>query len=89
MFLVVRLPLVYNAILGQPILYDFEIATSIRWLCMKFPTEGGTTMGKGRQEESQVVYLAVVTGEEDEEVHREVMQIKDEEKKQRTQPAKN
>lgn len=46
-------------------------------------------MGKGRQEESQVVYLAVVTGEEDEEVHREVMQIKDEEKKQRTQPAKN
>lgn len=39
-FLVVKLPLAYNAILGRPVLYEFEVATSIRYLCMKFYTEG-------------------------------------------------
>ncbi|XP_043816658.1 uncharacterized protein LOC110624299 [Manihot esculenta] len=40
-FLVVKLPLSYNAILGRPALFDFEVVTSIRYLAMKFPTEAG------------------------------------------------
>ncbi|XP_021598897.1 uncharacterized protein LOC110604919 [Manihot esculenta] len=40
-FLAVKLPLSYNAILGRPMLYNFEAVTSIRYLTMKFPTEAG------------------------------------------------
>lgn len=81
MVLVVKLPLVYNTILGQLMLYEFKVATSIQYLCMKFPIEEGIATFKGRQEESQAIYLAVVAREEEEEV-------RDEKKEQRTQPAK-
>lgn len=47
-FLVVKLPLVYNAILGRPFLYDFEVATSIWYLCRKFSTKGRVATVKGR-----------------------------------------
>lgn len=66
----IKLPLVYNAILGRPVLYDFAVATNIWYLCMKFPTEEGIAIVRGRQDESRVVYLAMVGEEEEEEVHR-------------------
>ncbi|XP_021617996.1 uncharacterized protein LOC110619046 [Manihot esculenta] len=46
-FLVVKLPLNYNAILGRPVLYDFEVVISIRYLAMKLPTEAGVGVVKG------------------------------------------
>ncbi|XP_021598823.1 uncharacterized protein LOC110604823 [Manihot esculenta] len=54
-FLVVKLPLSYNAILGRPVLYDFEVVTSIRYLTMKFPTEAGVGVVRGRHEEARAV----------------------------------
>lgn len=77
----------YNAILGRPVLFDFELATIIRYLCMKFLTEGGVATMKGTQNESRVVYLATIAkGEERDKIHSEVMEVKDEEKEQRTEP---
>lgn len=38
-FNIVDLPLSYNAIIGRPILYDIDAATSIRRLTMKIPLE--------------------------------------------------
>ncbi|XP_021629069.1 uncharacterized protein LOC110627129 [Manihot esculenta] len=57
-FLVVKLLLSYNAILGRPVLYDFEVVTNIRYLTMKFPAETGVGVVRGRQEEAREVYLA-------------------------------
>lgn len=58
----------------------FEVATSIRYLCMKFLTEGGVATVKGRQEESRVVYLAMMVREGEEEVRLEIMKVRDEKK---------
>lgn len=33
-FMLVKLPLLYNSILRRPILYDFEVASNIRYSCM-------------------------------------------------------
>ncbi|KAJ9183272.1 hypothetical protein P3X46_007151 [Hevea brasiliensis] len=41
-FLVFKLSMLYNAIMGRPVLYDFKIATSIRYLIMKFPIDEGS-----------------------------------------------
>lgn len=46
-FLVVKLSLSYNVILGRPMLYDFEVVTSIRYLTKKFPTNGGSELFRG------------------------------------------
>lgn len=54
---------------------------------MKFPTEGGIATVKGRQNESQAVYLATLAREEEEKVHREIMKVRDKEKEQKTQQA--
>lgn len=43
---------------------------------------------KGRQEESRLVYLATMTKEEDKEVHPKVIEVRDKEKEQRTQPTR-
>lgn len=48
----VKLLLIYNAILGRSVLYDFEVATSIRYIFMKFPIEGGIATVRGKQNES-------------------------------------
>lgn len=45
-FLVVKLPLSYNVILGRPMLYDFEAMTNIRYLTMKFPVEARVVWGR-------------------------------------------
>ncbi|XP_021600670.2 uncharacterized protein LOC110606223 [Manihot esculenta] len=60
-FLIVKLPLNYNAILGRPVLYDFEVVTSIRYLAMNFPTEAGVETVRGSQEEARAVYLATTS----------------------------
>ncbi|XP_043816065.1 uncharacterized protein LOC122724604 [Manihot esculenta] len=60
-FLVVKLPLSYNAILGRPALFDFEAVSSIRYLAMKFPIEAGVGVVRGSQEEARAVYLATVS----------------------------
>ena len=37
LFNIVDLPLTYNGIIGRPILYEINAATSIRWLTMEIP----------------------------------------------------
>ena len=39
LFNIVDLPLTYNGIIGRPILYEIDAATSIRRLSMKIPLE--------------------------------------------------
>ena len=39
LFNIVDLPLTYNGIIGRPILYEIDVATSIRRLTMKIPLE--------------------------------------------------
>ena len=39
LFNIIDLPLTYNGIIGRPILYEIDVATSIRWLSMKIPLE--------------------------------------------------
>ena len=39
LFNIVDLPLTYNGIIGRPILYEIDIAISIRRLSMKIPLE--------------------------------------------------
>ncbi|KAG8650777.1 hypothetical protein MANES_07G072438v8 [Manihot esculenta] len=87
-FLVVKLPLSYNAILGRPALFNFEAVTSIRYLALKFPTEGGVGMVRGSQEEARAVYLATVTepNSTGEALDSEVLEVRDETKEARTEP---
>ncbi|XP_043805299.1 uncharacterized protein LOC122721512 [Manihot esculenta] len=87
-FLVVKLPLSYNAILGRPVLYDFEVVTSIRYLTMKFPIETGVGVIRGRQEEARALYLATAAepSSVDERFNSEVMEVRDEKKEARTKP---
>ncbi|XP_021612896.1 uncharacterized protein LOC110615362 [Manihot esculenta] len=39
---------------------DFEVVTRIQYLTMKFPTDAGVGVVRGRQEEVKVAYLAIV-----------------------------
>ena len=39
LFNIVDLPLTYNGIIGRPILYEIDVAMSIRRLSMKIPLE--------------------------------------------------
>ena len=39
LFNIVDLSFTYNGIIGRPILYEIDAATSIRWLSMKIPLE--------------------------------------------------
>lgn len=43
----------YNAILGRPILYELEVATSIYHYCMKFPTPYRVGIACGDQVEAR------------------------------------
>ncbi|KAJ9186199.1 hypothetical protein P3X46_005729 [Hevea brasiliensis] len=47
-FLVVKIPMLYNAILGRAVLYDFEIAISIKYVMIKFITVNGIAIIRGR-----------------------------------------
>ncbi|XP_043812713.1 uncharacterized protein LOC122723681 [Manihot esculenta] len=87
-FLVVKLPLNYNAILERPALYDFEVVTSIRYLAMKFPIEAGVGVVRGSQEEARAVYLATVSEPSSavEKFDSEVLEVRDEKKEARTEP---
>ncbi|XP_043814072.1 uncharacterized protein LOC122723991 [Manihot esculenta] len=87
-FLVVKLPLSYNAILGRPALFDFEVVTSIRYLAMKFPTEAGVGVVRGSQEEARAMYLATVSepNSAGEKLDLEVLEVRDEKKEARTKP---
>ncbi|XP_043807307.1 uncharacterized protein LOC122721954 [Manihot esculenta] len=89
-FLVVKLPLSYNAILGRPVLFDFETVTSIRYLAMKFPTEAGVGIVRGSQEEARAVYLATVSepSSTGEKLDAEVLEVRDEKKEARTEPVR-
>ncbi|XP_043812456.1 uncharacterized protein LOC122723651 [Manihot esculenta] len=84
-FLVVKLPLSYNAILGRPMLFDFEAVTSIRYLAMKFPTKAGVEVVRGSQEEARVVYLATVS-EPSSTGKRFDSEVRDEKKEAITEP---
>lgn len=83
-FLVAKLPLSYNAILGRPALFDFEAVTSIRYLAMKFPTEAG--VGVVRESQEEAVYLATVSEPNlaGEKLDSEVLEVRDEKKEART-----
>lgn len=56
-FLVVKLPLSYNAILRRPMLYNLEAVTNIRYLAIKFLTDAGVRVVWGREEEARAIYL--------------------------------
>ncbi|XP_043815061.1 uncharacterized protein LOC122724387 [Manihot esculenta] len=86
-FLVAKLPLSYNAILGRPALFDFEAVTSIRYLTMKFPTEAGAGIARGSQEETRAVYLATVAElvSTEEGLDSEVLEVRDEKTEARTE----
>lgn len=89
-FMVVKLPLLYNTIFKRPIFYDFEMATKIRYICMKFPIDRGVAIMRGRHDESKVIYMATIAKEEEEgEVHLEVMQVRDDDKSRELSPLKN
>ncbi|XP_043809109.1 uncharacterized protein LOC122722469 [Manihot esculenta] len=87
-FLVVKLPLSYNAILGRPALFDFEVVTSIRYLAMKFPTEAWVGIVRGSQEEARAVYLATVAepSSTEERLDSKVLEVRDEKTEARTEP---
>ncbi|XP_043817373.1 uncharacterized protein LOC122725024 [Manihot esculenta] len=89
-FLVVKLPLSYNAILGRPALFDFEAATSIRYLAIKFPTEAGVGIVRGSQEEARAVYLAMVAelSSTEERLDTEVLEVRDEKTEARIEPVR-
>ncbi|XP_043811001.1 uncharacterized protein LOC122723282 [Manihot esculenta] len=89
-FLVAKLPLSYNAILGRPALFDFEAVTSIRYLAMKFPIEAGVGVVRGSQEEARAVYLATVSepSSAGEKLDSEVLEVRDEKKEARTEPVR-
>lgn len=53
-FLVVRVPLAYNAILGRPGLNILDAIISTRWLLVRFPTDRG--VGEMRGERTLVPY---------------------------------
>lgn len=75
-----------NTILRRPVLYNFEMTTGIRYLCMKFPIEGGVASMNGRQDEYRAMYLVtLIKEEEDHEVQPKVMEVRGEEKEQRTE----
>lgn len=46
--------------MGKLMLYDFEAVTSIRYLTIKFPTDIGAGVVRGRQEEARAIYLTMV-----------------------------
>ncbi|XP_043811986.1 uncharacterized protein LOC122723547, partial [Manihot esculenta] len=89
-FLEVKLPLSYNAILGRPALFDFEAVTNIRYLAMKFPLEAGVGVVRGSQEEARAMYLATVAEPSlaGEKLDSEVLEVRDEKKKARTEPGR-
>ncbi|XP_021603804.1 uncharacterized protein LOC110608822 [Manihot esculenta] len=86
-FLMVKLPLSYNTILGRSMLYDFEVVTSIQYLTMKFPIEAGVGIIRGRQEEARAVYLAAMEEQctQLKEINPEVMEVRDEKKEAMTE----
>lgn len=59
-FNIVDLPLTYNGIIGRPILYDIDAATSIKSLTMKIPLEDRVITILGDQAMAQQCYQLVV-----------------------------
>lgn len=87
-FLEVKLPLSYNAILGRPTLYDFESVTSIIYLTMNFLIDEGVGIVWVRQEEARAIYWATVEEQstKKEEINPEVVEVRDKRKEARTDP---
>ena len=55
-FVVVDCSSAYNAIFGRPLLVEFGAVTSIRHLCMKFPTNSGIGTVRGDQKDARQCY---------------------------------
>ena len=55
-FVVVDCSSAYNAIFGRPLLVEFGAVTSIRHLCMKFPTDSGIGTVRGDQKDARQCY---------------------------------
>ena len=56
LFNIVGLPLTYNDIIGRPILYEIDVAISIRLLSMKIPLEDRVITILGDQIMAQQCY---------------------------------
>ena len=56
LFNIVDLPLAYNDIIGRPILYEIDAATSVRRLLMKIPLDNRVITILGDQTMSQQCY---------------------------------
>ena len=59
LFNIVDLPLTFNGIIGRPILYEIDAATSIRRLSMKIPLEDRVITILGDQSMAQQCYQLV------------------------------
>ncbi|VFQ93083.1 unnamed protein product [Cuscuta campestris] len=55
-FMVVRLLRSHNLILGRPALEDLDSVTSVKYLCMKFPTDSGVGVCRGNQKLARLCY---------------------------------
>ncbi|VFQ89998.1 unnamed protein product [Cuscuta campestris] len=55
-FMVVRLLGSHNLILGQPALEDLDFVMSVKYLCMKFPTDSGVGVCRGNQKLARLCY---------------------------------
>ena len=59
-FVVVDCSSAYNAIFGRPLLVEFGAVTSIRHLCMKFPTDSRNGTIRGDQKDARQCYRVSV-----------------------------
>ena len=59
-FVVVDCSSAYNAIFGRPLLVEFGVVTSIRHLCMKFPTDLGIETVREDQKDVRQCYRVSV-----------------------------
>ena len=60
LFNIVDIPLAYNGIIGRPILYEIDAATSIRRLSMKIPLNNRVITILGDQTMSQQCYQIAI-----------------------------
>ncbi|KAL2543282.1 Uncharacterized protein Adt_04260 [Abeliophyllum distichum] len=78
-FLVVDRRSAYHGVLGRPALKELWIVTSIHYLCMKFPTEGGIATIRGNQPEARKCFRNALRKAEKKEINMTIRDVEMEE----------